>query len=611
MKRLQNLASAEATFIVAAAGRYCASAFVTIFFVIYLVFVLRLSAEEIRTQLLIVGFTGTVSAFFTGWLIDSQLIVKKGCLSWMLGGSLATSSCMLIMFAAPTSSYNNTFPYAIIISVLWSVAFVCSETAFWSLTASFSYKNSRRELISSRARALGVLCSGSLISICLIYVFFSETLSDLHLLRSGASVTAAILFATSLMLFGRFKDIPAQGLLSFSDFFKSLIGNDQLITTATVMLFQQLSVMLSVVAVTSAILFLESTEELLIVFALPAIFSQITAYISFPKMCKVFSRRGIFLTSAFIMGTGYALLIFFNPGSQDNTGGVILAFALANLGIGWSMASTTVMTADCIDYGEFKLRKRVPCVAFCLQTAARRLALPLALTVFALSNRFGTFVYHLGNNGNLLLPTFRFTVFAAVTTVILMTITYLLNYKLHGRFFENVLKYLEDDREGKNISAGYSSHPLRYAINEQAVICRLHVSNPQQAIRVLTSILVQIRAIDSAEEFLQALKEKNEKSPAGIAEGIAIPHATGSFSSRPAIAIATLDSPLDFNAADGRKCDLIFMIVSPDDPDTYISLLGQLSLILNTKGFSDRLRKAVKAEEITDRILQCEKHLKF
>ena len=295
MKLLQDLASAEVTFIVAAAGRYCASAFVTIFFIVYLVFVLRLSAEAIRTQLLIVGITGTFAAFFTGWLIDSQLIVKKGCLSWMLGGSLATSACMLIMFAAPSTVYNNGFPYAIIISVLWSVAFVCSETAFWSLTASFSYKSSRRELISSRARALGVLCSGSLISICFVYFFFSKTVSDLHLLRSGASIVAGILFTSSLLLFGRFKDIPAQGLLSVSDFFKSLLGNDQLVTTAAVMLFQQLSVMLSVVAVTSAILFLESTEELLLVFALPAIFSQITAYISFPRMCKVFSRRGIFL----------------------------------------------------------------------------------------------------------------------------------------------------------------------------------------------------------------------------------------------------------------------------------------------------------------------------
>ena len=116
---------------------------------------------------------------------------------------------------------------------------------------------------------------------------------------------------------------------------------------------------------------------------------------------------------------------------------------------------------------------------------------------------------------------------------------------------------------------------------------------------------------EQAEEYLKEIKNKMEKFPAGIAEGIAIPHAIGDFANRPAVAVATLNKPLDFGAADGQKCDLVFMIASPDEANAYISLLGQLSVILNNKKLCDRLRRASESGELIDRIMQCEKHLKF
>ena len=44
---------------------------------------------------------------------------------------------------------------------------------------------------------------------------------------------------------------------------------------------------------------------------------------------------------------------------------------------------------------------------------------------------------------------------------------------------------------------------------------------------------------------------------------------------------------------------------------SYITMLGQLCLMLGTGGFADRLRRSVSGAEITDRILECERHMKF
>ena len=77
---------------------------------------------------------------------------------------------------------------------------------------------------------------------------------------------------------------------------------------------------------------------------------------------------------------------------------------------------------------------------------------------------------------------------------------------------------------------------------------------------------------------------------------------------RPAIAIAVLEKPLDLGSFDGKKCDLIFLIASPDDGQTHLNLLGRLSLVLNEQGFADSLRHAGTAREVVTRIARYAQH---
>ena len=607
MKRLNALYSPKAAFIYAACGRYCASMFAAVFFSAFLIYILRLPFEAIRTQMITAGILGAISAPFIGWLADSSFIVKKGSLTWMLGGSVAASACLLIMFADPGSS---DFPYSTICSCLWSVAFITSETMFWALSSSFGASHEFRENITSKARAAGVMIAGILMTVCLVALFFSDHQTALLSFKFGAGLSALILFLSSLFLFSRYGEAPHSGMPTVKEVLKQLIKNDQLLSISCVIMLQQLASMLTMVAVTAAVMHYKNSSELLIAFAIPAIISQFLAFISFHKMCSIFTRRGLFLTSALIMITGCILLAFIKQNNLDFLGGGISAFALVNLGMAWSISSTTVMLADCVEYGEFKFRKRAPCTYFSLQSCTRCLALPLALIIFSVCGRFSTMIYKV-QSANFLFPSYRISVLTAAVIATLMLIVYIFTFKLHGKVFENVLRYLEGDHEGHNNKAGYSVHPLRYALNTDAVFCKLPAQDPEQVIRFLVSRLTEIQAVNSPQDYFAAIKHKMEKFPAGIAEGIAIPHAIGNFVNRPALAVATLDKALDFGAADGQKCDLVFMIASPNETNAYISLLGQLSVMLNNKNLCDRLRKSSQRVELIDRIIQCEKHLKF
>lgn len=581
--------------------------FAAVFFTAFLIYILRLPIEAIRTQMLASGLLGAFSAPLIGWLADSSFLVNKGSLTWLLGGSVAASACMLIMFADPGST---DIPYSTISSSLWIMAFITSETMFWSLSASFSSRHEFRERITSNARAFGVITAGILMTICFFALFFCDHQTALNSFKFGAGFSALLLFISTFLLFSRYGEAPQSGMPSIKEITKQIVKNDQLLSVSGVMMLQQLTYMLIIVAVVATLMHYKNNSELLIAFAIPAVISQFLAFISFRKMSSIFTRRGIFFTSGLIIIAGCVLLALIKQDDLNSLGGGISAFALVNFGIAWSISSTTVMMADCVEYGEFKFRKRAPCTYFSLQSCSRCLALPLALTIFGACGHFSTMIYKV-KSANFLFPSYRISILTAAVIAVLMLTVYVLTFKLHGKVFENVLRYLEGGHEGRNNKSGYSVHPLRYALNSDAVFCKIVAQNQEQVIRHLVSKLAEIHALNSPKEFLIAIKQKIEKFPAGIAEGIAIPHAIGNFVNRPALAIATLDKALDFGAADGQKCDLVFMIASPNETNAYISLLGQLSVMLNNKNLCDRLRKASQKEELIDRIIQCEKHLKF
>ena len=95
-------------------------------------------------------------------------------------------------------------------------------------------------------------------------------------------------------------------------------------------------------------------------------------------------------------------------------------------------------------------------------------------------------------------------------------------------------------------------------------------------------------------------KKRESTAPTGIPGGIAIPHCRSPHVLAPSLGFARLAQPVDFGAADGQAADLIFMIAAPDGADDFhLQLLAKLARGLMQTEFTDALRQAADAEEIT------------
>lgn len=108
----------------------------------------------------------------------------------------------------------------------------------------------------------------------------------------------------------------------------------------------------------------------------------------YKDLVKATSRKIVFIFSIIMPMTGFVLmfmLVFFGVLTLPLIGMLV---AISACGFALSLASTTVMTADCVDYGEFKFGIRIECMNFSIQTVAAKIGYLFILIITGLSFSF-------------------------------------------------------------------------------------------------------------------------------------------------------------------------------------------------------------------------------
>jgi fructose PTS system EIIA component len=116
-------------------------------------------------------------------------------------------------------------------------------------------------------------------------------------------------------------------------------------------------------------------------------------------------------------------------------------------------------------------------------------------------------------------------------------------------------------------------------------------------------------AIDSQQEFLKAIYERESMGPTYMGDFIAIPHGKSSTVTKTRIAFCRCDDGFFYETQDGGgEVKLIFMLAIPDQMSSsgYIRLLSRLARLLVYPEFVEKLYKAKEYEEVISAIQQSE-----
>ena len=130
------------------------------------------------------------------------------------------------------------------------------------------------------------------------------------------------------------------------------------------------------------------------------------------------------------------------------------------------------------------------------------------------------------------------------------------------------------------------------------------------AIAELIKLLADNGEVADPRKVMESVLEREATRTTGIGNGLAIPHGKCNGTDHLVMAIGRPQTPIDFQAIDGRPVSLIWLLTSPPDKTgPHIHALARISRLMTIDRFRQALAGAKNPQEIFDAIVQQENSL--
>ncbi len=104
---------------------------------------------------------------------------------------------------------------------------------------------------------------------------------------------------------------------------------------------------------------------------------------------------------------------------------------------------------------------------------------------------------------------------------------------------------------------------------------------------------------DLSSRIIDKLNERERLGSTSVGNGIAIPHTKVEGIEETQVIFLKLKNGVDFSASDGKKIDLIFSIIAPENSESdHLLILSSISNFIRKKEKVDRLRGSATINEI-------------
>ena len=108
--------------------------------------------------------------------------------------------------------------------------------------------------------------------------------------------------------------------------------------------------------------------------------------------------------------------------------------------------------------------------------------------------------------------------------------------------------------------------------------------------------LVELQAthgnIKDKEAYKKGLYAREDEGSTYVDNGITVPHAKCDCVTRPSLAALRLSTPVQYNAEDDGKTDLLFAIAAPRNGSLHVDMLARMMQMLMNEDFVEKLRTA-------------------
>lgn len=133
-------------------------------------------------------------------------------------------------------------------------------------------------------------------------------------------------------------------------------------------------------------------------------------------------------------------------------------------------------------------------------------------------------------------------------------------------------------------------------------------STKEEILDAMVELMAKSGKISDVETYRKGVYEREQEGTTGIGEGIAIPHCKSDAVKAPGLAAMVIPDGAEFDALDGEKVNLVFLIAAPNSEDNvHLDVLSKLSTLLLDENFTTKLRNAESIEAFLEIIDNAER----
>lgn len=141
-------------------------------------------------------------------------------------------------------------------------------------------------------------------------------------------------------------------------------------------------------------------------------------------------------------------------------------------------------------------------------------------------------------------------------------------------------------------------------VNTDNISFHDEATSKKRVIENLSRMLAANTSAATAEKIFQVLLERERLGSTGLGKGVAIPHARVPDLTHTVAAMLTLETPVEFEAADGNPIDIAFgLLVPEDDTEHHLQHLSRLVTLFRDEEVCSRIRQAASADAIFELLL--------
>ena len=135
-------------------------------------------------------------------------------------------------------------------------------------------------------------------------------------------------------------------------------------------------------------------------------------------------------------------------------------------------------------------------------------------------------------------------------------------------------------------------------ISKDSIFLDVHAESQKNVFKILGNIFSKKNKTLSS-LIIEKLNERERLGSTSVGNGIAIPHTKIDGINETQVIFLKLKSGVDFSASDGKKIDLVFSIIAPQNSESdHLLILSSISNFIRKKQKIDRLRGSTNMEEI-------------